>query len=205
MNTSTKLLVPLSTLAVAAAVAVGSGATWSSTTESTITATAGTLVQTNSQNGATLNVTNLKPGAVETGSLTVANTGDLDGVLTLVGTSTDTFVTGDVTLAITVNGAPYWSGNFADVDDVDDDGVDADIATGLQTKLGIPLGASDPDEDVVVGFTVTMASDAAHANQGESATAELEFVMTQTTDDESGATWTPVDPAVGTTGSPGSD
>ena len=87
MSTKTntrKILVPLATLLVAAAVAVGSGATFTSSSESAITATAGDLVHVNSEDGATLNVTDLKPGDTQTGSLTITNTGSLDSDLTLV-------------------------------------------------------------------------------------------------------------------------
>lgn len=58
-----KVLVPLATLLVAGAIAVGSGATFSSTTGSTISAmTSGSLEHTNSKNGgAIFNLTNLKP------------------------------------------------------------------------------------------------------------------------------------------------
>ena len=113
MSTKTntrKILLPLATLLVAAAVAVGSGATFTSSSDSAITATAGDLIHVNSEDGATLNVTNLKPGATETGSLTITNSGSLNSTLELVVTpGTDpanTFQAGAVTLTIdSVDGA----------------------------------------------------------------------------------------------------
>lgn len=203
MNTTVKLLVPLSTLAVATAVVVGSGATWTSTTESTITATAGTLVQANTQNNATLAVTNLEPGSTQTGSLTITNTGDLDGVLTLTGASTDDqFVPGAVTLTVKKAGVTIWTGNFGDIDDIDTDLTGPDTAKGIQAVAGSALATG---ANVGFDFTVAMAANASHTNQGKSADVDLSFVLTQDGVDESEKGWsgTPAEPGTADNGTPG--
>lgn len=177
---SRKLLVPLATLLVAGAVAVGSGATWTAESGSAVTATAGDLVHLNSEDGATLAVTNLKPGAEETGSLTITNDGSLDSTLALRPSGNqDGFAAGDVTLTVrAVHGtdsALIYTGDFA--------GLTTDRAVGT---LDADTQAADA---ITVEFTVAMAGDAAETNQGKSAALDLEFVTTQTSADESDANW----------------
>ena len=78
-----KVLVPLTTVLVAGAVAVGSGATFTSTTDNTISSvTSGTLTHTNSKDRAAIfNLpANLKPGDVVNGTVTITNTGSLPAV-----------------------------------------------------------------------------------------------------------------------------
>ena len=124
-NRSKKILVPLATMAVAATVVVGSGATWTTTTHSSITATSGNIKHTNNQNGATLQIANLKPGDVSTGSLTIVNDGTIDSKVALTSTgATDSFYKGgpdgilgnaddksDLQLAIQRNGVEFWKGD----------------------------------------------------------------------------------------------
>src|SRR4051794_14041556 len=80
-NKKSRLLVPLATLAVAAAVVVGSGADWSSSTDSSISVESGEIVHTNSRDDATLTITDLLPGESASGSLTITNTGSTTSVL----------------------------------------------------------------------------------------------------------------------------
>jgi hypothetical protein len=56
-SNSRKVLVPLATLLVAGAVAVGSGATWTAESDSAITASSGKIAHSNSKKDATLTVT----------------------------------------------------------------------------------------------------------------------------------------------------
>ena len=60
-----KILIPLATLLAAGAVAVGSGATFTSTSVSSSAVTAGNLVHTNSRDGLSMNVANIKPGDID--------------------------------------------------------------------------------------------------------------------------------------------
>ncbi|MFL6159114.1 MAG: TasA family protein, partial [Marmoricola sp.] len=66
--------------------AVGSGATFTSTSGNTISAvTAGTLTQSNSKaDQAIFNLSNMKPGDTVTGTLTLTNTGSLAAAFSLV-------------------------------------------------------------------------------------------------------------------------
>ncbi|HWJ82905.1 MAG TPA: TasA family protein [Nocardioides sp.] len=119
---STKVLVPLATLLAAGAVAVGSGATFSSTSNNTISAvTSGTLTQTNSKDGAAIfNLTNMKPGDTVNGTLTLTNSGSLPATFSLTETSsTNTFAGADLTLSITntTTGTTVYSGTFGGLTD----------------------------------------------------------------------------------------
>ncbi len=177
-TTSRKVLVPLATLLAAGAVAIGSGADWTSTSNSSITASSGDLAHVNSEDNATLAVTNLKPGATESGSLTITDTGTLDSDLTVDPSgNTDGFVADAVTLTVEADGNVVYSGDFADLTATLDLGsLDADTPTA---------------DSITVVFTVEMDADATNANQDQDAGVDLEFVTTSTGGDESGAVWTP--------------
>jgi hypothetical protein len=105
MKTNTrKLLVPLATLLAAGAIAVGSGATFTSTSGNTISAvTAGTLTQSNSKaNAAIFTLSNMKPGDVVNGSVTLTNTGSLPATFSLSeDSSVNNFAGSDLTETIT--------------------------------------------------------------------------------------------------------
>lgn len=181
---SRKILVPLATLLVAAAVAVGSGATFTSTSDSRISASAGNLVHANSKHMAALTVTNLKPGATETGSLTITNAGSLDSVLTVAPSgNADTFGSGAVTLTIeSIHGAATeveYTGNFAGLTSPLTLG---DLTAGLSTE-----------DSITVRFTVSMAAGAGNVNQSKAAGVSLNFVTTQTaaSNNESVVSWIP--------------
>jgi len=159
-----KVLVPLATLLAAGAVAVGSGATFTSTTNSASSVTSGTLIHTNDANKVTLITTNMKPGDTVSGDVKITNTGTLDSTLSLQETSdASTFVAGDLLLNITQGGKSLYSGNFGA------------LATATKLDLGaLPVGAS-----TTVTYTVTMPAAASNLNQGKSATAAYEWVTTQ--------------------------
>ena len=80
-----KILVPLATLVAAASVAVGSGASFTSTTASTTAVTSGSV--THASDTTSLAITNIKDKDVIRGSVTITNTGSLtangSGVWTL--------------------------------------------------------------------------------------------------------------------------
>jgi hypothetical protein len=99
-----KLLVPLATMAVAAAVTVGSGADWSSSTISTTEVVGGILSQENGD--LALNVTGIKPGDLLTGTVTITNTGNMPAKLSLEETAHATVFNPSSDLTLTVKRAP---------------------------------------------------------------------------------------------------
>lgn len=157
---SRKLLLPLTTLLVAGAVAVGSGATFTSTTGNTISAvTSGTLSHTNSKDGqAVFAITDIKPGDVVNGSLTLTNTGSLPADFSLTeASSTNGFADDKLTLVITdvTAGTTVYEGNFG----------------GLVDGAQQALGQVDAGEAHQFRFTVALAQDADNTQQGKAASA----------------------------------
>jgi hypothetical protein len=171
-----KILVPLATMLVAGAVAVGSGATFTSQSASSVAVTSGTLTHANDKNAQSLNISDIKPGDTRTGSLTITNDGDLDSTLTLQETAdSNTFVTGDLELKITQSGVttPLFEGNFGALDN------------SAKVSLGeLPVGAT-----TTVTFVVSMPESAGNANQGKSASASYAYVTTQKAGDSGVAGW----------------
>lgn len=172
---SRKVLLPLATLVAAGAVAIGSGATFSSeSTDSAISATAGDLVHSNDQDNATLTITNLKPGAVETGSLTITNTGSLDGKLKVVVggiTETDTLASA---LQLKIESSDLTAAAY------DNNFEDADVAGGFDLgELDADPTLATPDT-ITVTFTVRMEADAGNEYQNAGALLDLTFTTTQT-------------------------
>lgn len=168
-KSSRMILVPLATMLVAGAVAVGSGATFSSESAHSTSVTSGVLKHANDRNGQTLTVANIKPGDVKSGTLTIRNDGTLDSTLTLEETAdSSTFVAGDLKLKIAQSGvtAPLFDGNFGA------------LVNGAKLDLGaLPVGAS-----TTVTYTVSMPLAADNANQGKSASAAFKYVTTQSGD-----------------------
>ena len=100
-SNSRKVLVPLATLLVAAAVTIGSGATWTSSSQTSVDVTAGTLIHSNNKDGMTFEVTKLEPGKTVSGTVKLKNTGDLASKLTVEQTSGAKTFTDNLTLTIT--------------------------------------------------------------------------------------------------------
>lgn len=165
-----KALLPLATLVAAAAIAVGSGATFSSSSNNTVSSvTSGTLSQSNSKaNAAIFTLTDVKPGDTFNGDLKITNTGSLPAAFTLTETSsTNAFTDANLSLKITnvTTGASVYTGTFGGLVD------------GTKTDLGTiaPGVAND------FRFTVTLAADATNADQGKTASAVYEWNSTQLT------------------------
>lgn len=177
MNITTnrrKVLVPLATMAVAGAVVVGSGATFTSESVHSASVAAGALSHSNTHNGQTLAVTNIKPGDTKTGTLTITNTGTLDATATLEETAdASAFTAGDLKLKITQGATVLYDGNFGA------------LVNGSKLDLGsLPVGAS-----TTVTYTVSMPSTAGNENQGKTASASYKYVTTQASNDQSGIGW----------------
>jgi spore coat-associated protein N len=157
-----KFLVPLATLVAAGAVAVGSGATFSSSTGNTISAvTSGTLSHTNSKDGqAVFNLTNLKPGDTLNGTLTLTNTGSLPAAFSLTEVSSANGFSVDgsnLTLDIvdTTTSASVYSGTFGGLTD------------GAKNALGTwAAGAAH-----TYRFTVKLNGDTPNTDQGKTGSA----------------------------------
>ncbi|GAA3536369.1 hypothetical protein AFL01nite_08820 [Aeromicrobium flavum] len=157
---SKKALAPLATLLAAGAIAVGSGATFSSTTGNTISAaTSGTLTQANSKDGkAVFSLENLKPGDVLNGSLKLTNTGSLPANFSLTEvSSTNGFDGENLKLVIknTTKNTTVYTGTFGG------------LADGTKNTLG--QWAVGEANDYT--FTVTLDQAAPNTQQGKAATA----------------------------------
>jgi spore coat-associated protein N len=157
---SRRVLVPLATLLAAGAVAVGSGATFTSTSSNAMSGvTSGTLSQSNSANGeAIFTLPNMKPGDTVTGKLTLTNTGSLPAKFSLTElSSSNAFSTDNLTLTIAdaAGGNPIFSGTFGALTD------------GAKNELGT-FAAGDAHTYV---FTVALKESATSAEQAKSASA----------------------------------
>ena len=169
-----KVLVPLATLLAAGAVAVGSGATFSSETNNTISSvTTGSLSHTNSKNNqAIFNLDNMKPGDTLNGTLTITNTGSLPASFSLtevsstnpfgkVGTSQDSNLS--IAITNTTTGTEVYSGDFGGLVD------------GSANALGdVAAGAAN-----AYRFTVKLHADTPNTDQGKTASAVYKWSSVQ--------------------------
>ncbi|WP_076262952.1 TasA family protein [Intrasporangium flavum] len=162
-----KVLVPLATAAVAGALAVGSGADFSSTSGNTAsTVTAGTLAQTNSKSGSSiLSLANMKPGDSVYGQVTITNSGSLGSVFSVTQTDTSTFSSGVLTEKI---------------EDVTNTSSPVTVYSGAFGSAGTKsLGTWAAGEAHTYRITVTLASSATNTEQGKSASASFSWNGTQ--------------------------
>ncbi|NYG56653.1 TasA family protein [Nocardioides perillae] len=159
---SRKVLVPLATLMAAGAVAVGSGATFTSTTASTTSVASGSVTHANDVTK--LDIANIKPGDTITGSVVITNTGTLPSTLTLQETGDATTFNGaDLELSLTQGGTSLYDGSFGALDNA--------------TKLA--LGALPVGGSTTVTWTVTLVESADNLNEGKTASASYQWVSTQ--------------------------
>lgn len=187
--TSRKVLVPLATLVAAGAVAIGSGATWTSTTDTSIDVTGGNLLHTNDRNNVTLNLHALKPGDTMSGTLTIKNTGDVDSYLQVIETaSTNTFgfdegagdplVERDLKLTIKAAGmtAPIYDGSFGDWANGEVKYVLDAAGPGKNTLTAPVAEPAAVGESVSITFTVELIDTADNDSQAATASASYDFV-----------------------------
>ena len=155
-----RLLAVLVTLLVAAGVVVGSGATFTSQTATAESSfKSGTLTHSNSKNGlAVYTGANMRPGDVVTGTLTIKNTGSLDGRFKLTETEVaDEFTSGVLSEKIVDSkGTVVYEGTYGDAGSV-------------------ALGTFDAGESRDYSYTITFAKTAGNADQGKSAAATYTF------------------------------
>jgi spore coat-associated protein N len=167
-----KILVPLATLAAAGAVAIGSGATFDSTSANTISSvTSGTLLQSNSKNGAQIfGLTNMKPGDVVNGTVTITNSGSLPATFALTEVASNNAFTANasgvnyLSLSITdAAGATVYNGDFG----------------GLADGVKNPLGDWTAGESRTYTFSVKLAQDAPNSQQNRTAGASYQWDAVQ--------------------------
>ena len=182
-----KILVPLATLMVAGSVAVGSGASFTSTTASTTAVTSGAVTHVNDKTS--LAITNIKDKDVITGSVTITNTGSLPSTLTLAETgvtATNPFVDGDLKLVLTKTVAgvtsPVFSGTFGAMPD----GQTYDLGSLAADPDGANTGALGGQ--ITVNFEVTLSEKTNNTNEGKDALASFKWVSTQTAGEQRGFT-----------------
>lgn len=160
--TRRKVLVPLATLMVAGTVAVGSGASFTSTTASTTAVTSGSVTHVNDVTS--LSITNIKDKDTVTGSVKITNTGTLPSTLTIAETAdTSTFVDGDLKLTLTQGATVLYDGTFG----------------GLVNGQTIALGALPVGSSTTVTFTVKLVETTNNTNEGKNASASFQWVSTQ--------------------------
>jgi spore coat-associated protein N len=166
-RSSRRILAPLATLLVAGAIAVGSGASFTSQSANPANVYAsGTLTQSNSKAGAAIfNLSNLKPGDTLNGSVTLTNTGSLPATFTLSELDAVNGFVDDDNLQLTItnagSGAEVFSGTFGTVG----------------SKV---LGTFAKNEARTYKFSVQLAATAGNAEQGKSATALYQWDAVQT-------------------------
>lgn len=157
-----KVLVPLATLLAAGAVAVGSGATFTSTTASTTSVASGKVEHTHDVTS--LDITNIKPGDVIRGSVKITNTGTLAAGVTLRETSsTNGFVGDDLKLKLTQGGTVLYTGTFG----------------GLADDTVLSLGDLAVAGSTSVQWEVTLVEALDNTNEGRTASASYQWVSTQ--------------------------
>ena len=159
----------LATVVAAVGVAAGSGATFAShSANPSNTFASGIFTQSNSKDGASIVTgSNMKPGDVKTGEVTITNTGTLAGGFTVSETNaSNSFNAGSMHLKID----DVTGGSAVKV-------YDGDL--GSVPAGGIALGDFAPDEAHTYRFTATLEQSAPNSDQGESASADYEWDAVQ--------------------------
>lgn len=174
-----KYLVPLTTLLAASAIAVGSGASFTSQSVNAASGyTAGSLEMINSRAGAAVfSQGNLKPGDVVNGTLTITNSGSLPATMALTETLSTNGFTGsnlELTITDTTTGASQrqiFSGTFGALVD------------GAKTALPGLSGATwAPKESHTYEFKAVLALSTPNADQNKTASATFQWDGTQVND-----------------------
>ena len=164
-----KVLIPLATALAAGAIAIGSGATFSSqSTNSGNVYKAGTLTQSNNVSGALFNLINLKPGDQITKTVTIKNTGTLPARFSLSGTATNGFSTNMLSFSIK-------EGSTALVTQTSLSATGTAVLPSTASATTPAITAWAPGESHTYTFTVALDYRAPNADQGKSATAAFNW------------------------------
>jgi hypothetical protein len=148
-----KVLVPLATMLAAGAIAVGSGASFTSESQNSSSAvTSGTLTQSNSKDKqAIFTLTDMKPGDTVNGTLTLTNTGSLPAKFTLKeSSSSNEFAGANLTLKITntTTGGVVYNGAFGGLVDGEAQNLGEWAAAEANTfEFKVHLATTTPDTD----------------------------------------------------------
>jgi len=179
-NTS-KILIPLATAAVAAAVTVGSGADWTASVPTTTSVGAGTI-SVDKENGATLNVQSMKPGDTRSGELTITNSGTVDADIAMSEDATGNAFGSSLTIQIQRDGHVIYpvGGSASDFGAIG--GLNNALGSGDVTMSDPLLAEDDPttdDNEKQTVFTFVVKFDASDLTH-EGATADIGYDFTFT-------------------------
>lgn len=175
-------LAALATSLAAVGVAVGSGASFSSSSANpSNTFSSGTLSQTNSKSAAAvLTAAAMKPGDSVTGSVTIANTGTLAGTFSLsksnltnpiLGSGGET-LSAQLDVVIMDGATTVYSGKIGAMGTI---ALDGDTATAGTQQFGASGSATATH---TYGFTVTLPSATGNAYQGTSMSVQYDWTAT---------------------------
>ncbi|MBC7596913.1 MAG: hypothetical protein H7288_23840 [Kineosporiaceae bacterium] len=162
-----KVLIPLATALAAGAIAIGSGASFTSqSTNGSNAYTAGTLTQSNNVTGALFNLINLKPGDQITKTVTIKNTGSLPARFSLTGTATNGFSTNMLSFSIK-------EGSTSLVTQTSLNATGTVVLPSAASATTPTTTAWASGESHTYTFTVALDYLAPNADQGKSATASF--------------------------------
>lgn len=187
--TSRKVLLPLATLLAAGAVAVGSGATWTSTTDASVAVTSGTLLHTNTRDGAVLTLSNIKPGDTMSGTVVVENTGSIDSTLDLAVSGVSSDFTDYLEITVSENGTTLYSGPFNDLA-ISQTDIDFPASDNPATA-GVDEDNATYDFEVTLVNNTTGTPSEQNADQGAGAGATFTWTQTQVDGETLVETWVP--------------
>jgi spore coat-associated protein N len=169
----------LAVVLAAVCVAVGSGANFSAQTANpSNTFTAGTLTMANSQAGAILTASNMKPGDTSNGTVDIENTGSLSGTFSLSRSALNDSDSSNP-MSDKLNLVVKDCGNFSSGTPSCDAG-DPNVYSGTIGAMtgSSALGTYAAGEKHRYQFAVTFDSSAGNAYQGDSSTATFQWNAT---------------------------
>lgn len=164
-----RVLAALATFLLATAVAVGSGANFTaSSANPSNTFSAGTLTMSNSDSGAIVSASNMRPGDSQSGTVDITNTGSLSGTFTLAESNvTGATLAGQLDLKVVDCGSLGGTPDCASGSTLYNGKFDSLPSTALGT-----FAAGDGRR---YEFTVTLPASTGDSFQGLSASAQFDW------------------------------
>jgi hypothetical protein len=158
-TTARKLLLPVGSVVGAGVLAMVLGVPWTSASEGS----SGIRLLADDNQGATLTISKIEPGASVSRSVTIRNSGGLASKLFFSESGDPApFADGELHLVIDQDGTTLYDGDFAAMSDQAQD-----------------VGTLEPGGSSTFTFTVSLPGDAPFANQGEPATASYTWVNSE--------------------------